>query len=83
LEAIEATKKLASFKSVYSMVYWLENGHILTAIRSCQFSDGDIYEPYGSWPQRWDLNEPDGDSQGFKGVNPTSVAYAGPGGILF
>ena len=31
-----------SFESVYSMVCWLENGYIITSIRPCQFSQGDI-----------------------------------------
>jgi len=31
----------------------------------------------------WGLDEPDGDSQGFRGVNPTYLATARPGGILF
>ena len=56
---------------------------MLSAIRSYPFSQGDIYWPHGMWPQRWDLDEADGDSQGFHGVNPTSVTYARPGGILF
>ena len=35
------------------------------------------------WPQGWGLDEPDGVSQGFHGVNPTSVTTPRPGGILF
>ena len=35
------------------------------------------------WSQRWGLNYPEGDSQGFRGVSPTSVTTAGPGGIPF
>ena len=76
-------ESIVSFKSAYSMVYRLENVYILTPIRSCQFSQGDIYRPQGMWSQRWGLNGPDRDSQGFHGVNPTSVTYARPGGILF
>ena len=53
------------------------------SIRSCPFSQGDIYWPHGMWSQRWGLDGPGGDSQGFHGVNPTSVTYARPGGILF
>jgi hypothetical protein len=30
----------------------------------------------------WDLNEPDGDSQGFQGANPTYSITAIPGGIF-
>jgi hypothetical protein len=30
----------------------------------------------------WGLDEPDGDSQGFPGVNPTYLATARPGGIF-
>ncbi len=30
----------------------------------------------------WGLDEPDGDSQGFRGVNPTYVTTARPGGIF-
>ena len=56
---------------------------MLTPIRSCQFPQGDIYWPHGMWSQRWALDGPDGDSQGFHGVNPTSVTTARPSGILF
>ena len=76
-------KSLVSFRGPYSMVYRLERVYTLTAIRSCQFSQGDIYWPQGMWSQRWDLDRPDRDSQGFNGVNPTSVTTARPGGILF
>ncbi len=31
----------------------------------------------------WDLDEPGKDSQGFRGVNPTYVTTARPGGIVF
>ena len=76
-------KSLVSYKRVSSMVYSVENVYILTAIRSCQFSQGDIYWPHGRWPQRCGLEGPGGDSQGFRGVTPTSVTTARPGGILF
>ena len=76
-------KRLVSFKGAYSMVYWLENVYILASIRSCQFSQGDIYWPHGICSQRWGSDDPGGDSQGFHGANPPSVTYARPGGILF
>jgi len=31
----------------------------------------------------WGLDEPDRDSRGFRGVNPTYLASAKPGGIFF
>jgi hypothetical protein len=34
-------------------------------------------------PQSWGLNNPEGNSKGFRGVNPSSVTTARPGGILF
>jgi hypothetical protein len=62
---------LVSFKSVYSMAYWLENVYIITSIRSCPFSQGAIYKPQERWSNMWGLDEPDGHSQGFRGVNST------------
>ena len=71
------------FKSVYPTVYWVENRYIITSIRSCPFSQGAIYRPQERWSNMWGLDEPDGDSQGFGGVNPTYVTTARPGGIFF
>jgi hypothetical protein len=65
------------------MVYSLENVHIIAPIRSCLFSQGDIYRSHGRWSHMWGLDEPGGNSQGFGGVNPTFVTTARPGGILF
>ena len=56
---------------------------LLIVIRSCPFSQGDIYWPQGTWSQRWGLNNPEGNSKGFCGVNPSSATTARPGGILF
>jgi len=65
------------------MAYWLENLHIVTSIRPCPFSQGAIYRPQGMWSNMWGLDEPDGDSQGFRGVNPTYLATARSGAIFF
>jgi len=35
------------------------------------------------WSNMWGLEEPDRDSQGFRGVNPTYVTTARSGGIFF
>jgi hypothetical protein len=35
------------------------------------------------WANMWSLDEPEGDFQGFRGVNPTYLATARPGGIFF
>jgi hypothetical protein len=35
------------------------------------------------WSNMWGLDEPDGESQGFRGVNPTYLTTARPGGISF
>ena len=74
---------MVSFKSVYSMVYWLENEYMTTSTRPCQFSQGDIYRPQGRWSNIWGLDEPEQDSQGFQGVNPTYLTTARLSGISF
>jgi len=74
---------LVSFKSVCLVVYLLENVYIITSIRACLFSQGAIYKPQGMWSNMWGLAEPDRDSQGFRGVNPTYLTTARPGRISF
>jgi len=55
---------------------------MLTSIRSCQFSQGAIYKLQGMWSNMWSLDEPERDSQGFRGVNPTYLTTARPSGIF-
>jgi len=55
---------------------------MVTSIRPCQFSQGAIYKPHGMWSNMWGLDDPGDNSQGFRGVNPTYVTTARPGGIF-
>ncbi len=64
------------------MVYWLENGTIITSIRPWPFSQGAIYKGQGMLSNMWGLDELDRDSQGFRGVNPTYLTTARSGGIF-
>jgi hypothetical protein len=61
----------------------LLNGILIRAIRPWPFSQGAIYKGQGMLSNMWGLDELDRDSQGFRGVNPTYVTTARPGGIFF
>jgi hypothetical protein len=73
---------LSILQKVYLMVYWLENVYTITSMRSCQFSQGDIYRLGRTWPNMWCLAEPGKDSQGFRGENLAYLTTERSGGIF-